>query len=477
MSEIEQKAIKGVKWTTVERIATLVLQFVIGIIVARLVAPSDYGLISMLAIFTSLSMVFINSGFSIALIRNKENTPLDYSTIFFFNVGLGVLLYIILFLSAPLIADFYDIPLLEKVTRVYSLILVLNSVLMVPIAKLTRDMEYEKQFIIGIVALVISGIVGITMAYKGYGVWALVAQGLAYSLVQIILVFTFVKWHPIIAFSITSLKKMFSFGSKMLATNVIDMIYDNIYTLVIGKFYSPSDVGFYNRSFHLSIMPQNILLQILNKVVLPILSPYQDNDKKLLEIYERMYRMSVFVMYPTMVLLAVLAEPIVLILLGEKWLPSVPYLQILSFGVIFVTLTLVNLNLFFVKGRSDVILKIDIIKKIWGFIVVAVMVPLGMKWICIGTIIYALIAFLINCNQTKRILGYGLKSQVKTAFPPFFYSLCMGACVYVIIEMFDNPFAQVAIGCLVGVLSYIIISRIFKEPALVELLKAIKHGK
>lgn len=265
----------------------------------------------------------------------------------------------------------------------------------------------------------------------------------------------------------------------MLVTNVIDTVYDNIYTLVIGKYYSARSAGYYNRSLQIAQLPQSVVSQVVTKVALPVLTPYQNDDEKLLLIYDKMFRLTVFVSYPLMVLMAVLAEPIILLLLGEKWLPSVPYMQILSVSVIFVVLTLINLNLFFVKGCSGLVLKIDIYKKIVGFGVVILMTPLGLKWICVGTIIYAMSAFVINCIQTKKILNYGIKPQIKAAAPSFLYSIITGVVVFFIIKGIPNPMIELVIGGVVGVLTFFIIALIMRDKTLNEIISIIRkrYGK
>lgn len=473
MTEIKDKAISGVKWTTIEQVATLALQFIIGIIVARLVDPSDYGLIAMLGIFIAFGNIFVNSGFSIALIRKKDVKQEDYSTAFYFNVAIGIGVYCVLYFTAPLISSFYEISLLEDITRYYTLTILINSFSIVQIAKLTHELKFRLQFFINFIALVASGIIGISMAYNGYGVWALVWQGLSASTIKTFLFVLMSRWKPMMGFSIESFKYLLSFGSKMMATNIIDTIYDNIYTLVIGKYYSANSAGYYNRSLQISQLPQSVVSQVVNKVALPVLAPYQDDDKKLLNIYEKMFRATVFVTYPLMVLLAVLAHPIILLLLGEKWLPSVPYMQILSFSVIFVVLTLINLNLFFVKGQSGLLLKIDILKKSIGFGVVALMTPLGLKWICIGTIIYAMSAFVINCMQTKKMLNYGLLPQLKAALPSFLYSMLMGSIVFFVVKLFSNPILEIFIGGSLGLVIYILIALVVKDKTFIKLKEII----
>lgn len=478
MSEtLRQKAISGAKWTTIERLATQLLQFVIGIIVARLVTPADYGIIGMLAIFIAFGNALLDSGFGTALIRQKEKTAIDYSTAFYFNVVVGLFVYFALYISAPFIANFYKTPLLEKITRIYGLILLVNSLIVVQVAKLTAEFRFRIQFIINTIALVISGIVGISMAHLGYGVWAIVWQYLSNRTICAVLTWFFACWHPLLSFSICSFKRMFAFGSRMLVLSFIDIVYENIYALTIGKFYQPQFVGYYTRSQQIVAIPQNSIAQVVSKVSVPLLAPYQDDNEKLLQVYEKMFRLTIFVAYPLLVGLVVLARPLILLLLGEKWLPCAPYLQILSFGAIWVILTLVNLNLFIVKGRSDILLKLGIIKKILGFSIVALTIRLGMYWVCFGTTVYALCAFVINSMQTKKILGYGLYSQLCTALPVLLKSMLMGTVVFVMTIKIHSPFLQVLSGVPLGIVVYFGTGFMIRDKSHIEFLQIIRNRK
>ena len=473
-TSLKQQALSGAKWTSIEKISTQLLQFVIGVIVARLVTPADFGIVGMLAIFIAFGNALLDSGFGTALIRQKEKTDKDYSTAFYFNIAIGFLVYIILYFTAPLIANFYETPELKDITQIYGLILVINSFVVVQVAKLTAELRFKIQFIINCSALMISGIVGITMAYKGFGVWAIVWQQLSNKIICTFLIWINAHWRPMLCFSIQSFKKLFSFGSKMLALSFIDIIYDNVYTLTIGKFYAPQYVGYYTRSQQIVNIPQHSISQIVSKVSIPILAPYQDDNEKLLNVFEKIFRLTIFAVYPLLVGLVVLAEPLIQILLGEKWLPCVPYLQILSFGAIWVALTLINLNLFIVKGRSDILLKLGIIKKIIGFIIVAITIKLGMYWICFGTTIYALCAFIINGNQTRKLLNYGIKAQLLTVMPIFIKAVIMGIVVYLVCLTTESSTIQLIAGILVGVSVYFGLGFIIQDKSHIEFFDIIK---
>ena len=471
---LRQKALSGAKWTSIEKFSTQLLQFVIGVIVARLVTPADFGVVGMLAIFIAFGNALLDSGFGTALIRQKEKNDKDYSTAFYFNVAVGFIVYILLYFTAPLIADFYQTPELEDITQIYGLILLINSLIVVQVSKLTAELRFKIQFIINSSALVVSGIVGISMAYNGFGVWAIVWQQLSNRILCAILTWIFARWRPLLCFSKQSFNKLFSFGSKMLALSFIDIIYDNIYTLTIGKFYAAQYVGYYTRSQQIVGVPQFSISQIVSKVSIPILSPYQDDNEKLLNVFDKIFRLTIFIAYPLLVGLVVLAKPLIQILLGEKWLPCVPYLQILSFGALWVSLTLINLNLFIVKGRSDILLKLGIIKKIIGFSIVAITINFGMYWICFGTTIYALCAFIINGNQTRKLLGYGIGTQLLTVLPIFIKSAVMGAFVLGVYLITDSCVIQIIVGFTVGVSVYFGLGFIIKDKSHIEFIKTIK---
>lgn len=477
MEGLRSKAISAVKWTALERVGIQILQFVIGIVVARLISPSEYGIIGMLTIFISLGSAILDSGFGTALIQLKEKTNIDYSTAFYFNVAVGLFVYLLLYICAPFIAGFYNLSALVDITRVYGITLFINSLTIAQTAKLTSELCFKLQFYANSISLALSGIVGIVMAYCGLGVWALVAQNVLCAFIRMILFWCVSKWRPLFRFSIQSFKSLFSFGSKMLLISFIDIIYDNIYALIIGKYYKTLDVGYYVRSQQFVSVPQSVLQQVVLKVSLPVLSPLQDDNIKLLSAYEKIFTFSLFFVYPFLISIIVLSSPIIYVLLGEKWMPCVPYLQILSFGMLWIPLTLINLNLIIVKGRSDIILKAGILKKMIGFIIVFITLQLGMYWICWGTTVYALIAFLINANQTDKLLDYGLIKQLKVVYPIFIKSLLMGGIMFITIFFIVSPLLKILVGVSVGILSYTLLAIVTKDISFVEVYNIILNRK
>lgn len=473
-NSFKHNAIQGFKWTLLERLSLQVIQFGIGIVVARYVLPAEYGIIGMLAIFMALGQAIQDSGFGIALIRKKEKTDADYSTAFFFNIIVGSIVYFIFYITAPLIADFYNTPELILITRVYMLTLLMNSLTIVQLAKMTSEYNFKLQFIINTVSILISGICGIIMAIEGLGVWTLVWQAIILNLLKTILIWLTAHWFPYIIFSKESFKYLFGFGSNMLLISFVDIIYNNIYTVFIGKFYTKDDLGYYTRANNYVSIPQNITSQIVSKVVLPVLAPYQDDNEKLLLVYEKIYKSIIFVVYPLLMLLLILSRPIILITIGKQWEDCVPYMQILSVCAMLMPLTYINVNLIMIKGLSGILLKIDIYKKLIGFVVAALIMKLGMIWICWGAAIYALAAFIINSYQTNKIIGLGLFKQIRLILPIIGRTVLMGIIVFCIINLIESSWIQIMVGGLAGSLVYLLSALLFKDESFMVIVGMIK---
>ena len=470
MSEsLKQKSVKGMAWTGLERLVTQVLQFVVGIVIARVLMPEDYGVIGMLAIFIAIAQSFLDSGFANALIQKKDRTNVDYCTVFYFNIVSSLVLYLILFFAAPYIASFYKMPILTPVARVVSLSLIVNGLTIVQTAKLSIDLNFKVQSLATIVSTAISGFIGIYMAYSGFGVWALVAQSLSAAALRSIMLWACSKWRPSMIFSKASFNQLFSFGSKLLASGLINTIYQNMYTLVIGKFFLPADVGFFNRGKHFAQLPAETTKQVLLKVNFPVLSQFQNDDEKLVYAYQKLLRTPMFLLCPLMLGLAAIAGPLIEVLLGTKWMPCVSILQILCLGYLWVPLTHVNLNLLNVKGRSDLVLKLELIKKPIAFLILFASIPFGIWWMCLGRAFYSFFAFVVNCYYTNKIMDYGLIKQLKMLMPIFIYSTIMFALMYLTSSLDVNVYWKLIVGIVVGVLSYLLMAIALKDESLQDL--------
>ena len=456
------KAAKGVAWSAVERLSTIGIQFVLNIIIARILSPSDYGVIGMLAIFLSISQCLIDSGFSNALIQRKDRTDTDYGTVFLFNLGISVLLYLILFFSAPLIARFYNLDILVEVLRVVGLILIISALSNVQKTILTINVDFKTQSYVSISGAIISGATGIILAYKGFGVWALVAQTLVNGIVCTILFWLLTKTKFRICFNSDSFKKLGSFGVKLMFSNLLNTIYDNLYALFIGKKYTAQDLGYYSRADQFAVFPPKTLTEIINRVSYPILCQHQDNKEELYIVYTRFLTLSCYIIFPLMIGLSVLSKPLIVLLLTDKWLPAALMMSILALDGLWSPITKINLSLLQAVGRSDLFLRLEIIKKIIAVCILLVTIRCGLIWVCVGRVVYSIIAMLINMYYTVDIIGKSYYRQIADWFLLFVAAVLMGGMVYGSTLLIQSPAMQLAVGCCVGVLSYYLLTKLFK---------------
>jgi len=473
---LKHKTISGVVWSSIERFSVQGVQFLVLIVMARLLTPKDYGLVGMLAVFLAVSQSLIDSGFSQALIRKQNRTEVDNSTVFYFNIGVGFFLYIVLFFAAPFISDFYDTPELTNITRVLSLSVVVNSLTVVQRALLTVKIDFKTQAKASFLATLLSGVVGISMAYSGMGVWALVTQQLVNFGVNAIALSVIAKWRPVLSFSWKSFRELFSFGSKLLISGLLDTIYRNLYLIVIGKKFAVSDLGFYTRAQHFAEFPSSNITGVLQRVTYPVLCHLQDDNERLATNYRKLLRISAFVIFPMMMGLAALAKPFVLVLLKDQWLFAAVLLQIICFSMMWYPIHAINLNLLQVKGRSDLFLRLEIWKKVIGVCVLCVTIPLGLKAMCYGSIVSSLIALFINTYYTGKLIKVGFVVQMKDLFPIICYSMTMGVLISFVISYMSSPLLQLTVGCLVGFAYYLIITWVSKSKELFDLISIIKHN-
>lgn len=470
---LKRKTVSGVMWSAIERFSLQGVQFVMQLVMARLLLPSDYGMIAMLTIFLQIAQAFIDSGFTNALIQKKDRTEVDYSTVFYFNIIIALLFYCILFVSAPLIAKFYNMPDLILVMRVMALSLIILSFSAVHKTKLTIEINFKIQSKITLIAAGISGIIGVGIAYLGYGVWALVYQSILNAMLTTILFNCFYRWKPLKTFSMKSFKRLFSFGSKLLVSGLIHTVYYNLYGIVIGKRFSAAELGYYTRAEQFAILPSYNLSAIITRVTFPILSSIQDDNERLASTYRKYIRLSSYLIFPLMVGLASLANPLVDLFLTEKWNGTVALLQILCFDWMFDHLSGINLNLLYVKGRSDLALRLEIIKKIIAITILLDSIPLGIIGMCLGRVLYSLIATYANTYYTNSLIGLSFRTQLKDIIPYLILSLAMGGVVYATTYLGLSNIIQLIIGITIGILFYISISYIFKITSLKVLLQLI----
>lgn len=473
---LRSKSAKGMAWVLVEKFSLQVLQFVFGVIMARLLAPTDYGIVGMLAIFLAISQMFIDSGFGAALIQKKDRTEIDYATVFYFNLAVSSAAYLVLFFAAPLIASFYKMPILTNVCRIVALGLPMGALCSVHRSRLTIQLNFRLQTLISLFSLIVTGSLGVCLAYNGFGVWAIVWQGFVGSLLSIVLLWTLTRWHPMLAFSVSSFKRFFSFGWKHLCSSLITCVYNNIYTLVIGKAFGAADIGYFTRANAYAQLPAATVTDTVVRVNFPILSQLQDDREKLLNAYRRLLQVPMFFLVPVAFGLATIADPLVRVMIGEKWLPCVPFLQVLCIGSVFTPLTYINLNLLYVKGRTDAVLKLEFVKKPIAFAIVLGMIPLGIFWMCVGKAVYDVIAFTLNCYYTKKILNYGLLSQIKEVLPILFNGFLMCGVVHFAMKYAISAWGKVLFGVFVGGICYLALALLFRDSSFQYLLNILRGG-
>lgn len=471
----KSKILSSLFWKLMERGGTQGVQFIVQIVLARLLLPEDYGLITLVTIFIAIANVFVQSGFNTALIQKKDADELDFSSVLYLSLFVAGLIYAILFFISPLISKFYDQPQLIQVFRVLSITLFFGAFNSIQNALVSRKMQFKKLFFSSLGAIAISGIIGIIIAYKGFGVWALVIQQLVNQfMITVILWFT-VKWRPKLIFSFERVKGLFSYGGKLLLSALIDKLYMNLRSLIIGKMYNAEMLGLFNMGKQ---FPQPIVTNIngsIQSVMLPALSSEQDNRKRVKDMVRRSIVTSSFILFPTMVGLAVVAEPLVKIVLTDKWLACVPFLQIFCMSYSLWPIHTANLQAINALGRSDIFLKLEIIKKIIGLSVLGVTLFYGVYAIALGGVLTGVIATVVNAYPNDKLLNYSYKEQWKDIMPSLILSLVMGAVVYCINFIRLDIWTMLIIQIVLGLILYIGMAKVFKLECYRYLLTTCKE--
>lgn len=427
MESVRSVSLKSAKWSAVEKFSVQGVRFVLGILMARLLSPDDYGVISMITIFIVVSETFVDSGFSLALVRQKSSSKEDISTVFYFNMVISIVCYGILFILSPFIAEFFKAPIITSVLRVQSLTVIINSFMSVYVAKMTIDLDFKAIALRSLLSSILSGIIGVILAYLDYGVWALVFQNMAAAIINLIFILTYCKWFPKFIFSKESFHRLFGFGRNILVVNVINRIYGNMTSIVIGRFFNSRDLGYYDRGTGIANFPVDNVNGILNKITLPILAKIQENDDRLINVYRKYISVTSLVIFFGCCLLASQAKPVILLLFTDKWEDSIIFLQIYSFAIMFDHVSTINLTLLQVKGRSDLFLKLELWKKAISISILFASIPFGVVGICLSKVIYTQIAILFNTYYTGKLFGLSYLSQFKDYIPYFLSALvaCM----------------------------------------------------
>ncbi len=457
MSSLKKKSLQGLTWGFIDTLAGSGISFIIGIILARLLTPSVFGVVGMIAVVFAVANTIVDSGFSIGLIRKVTCTQEDYCTVFYFNIVISTILYLVLFVAAPYLAIFFKEPQLTSITRVLGLVIVIDSLSIVQKAIFTRNIDFKSQTIVSLTSSVLSGIVGIYMAYNGYGAWSLVSQMLTKQLSNGIFLWIFAKWRPSLIFSKTIFRELFGFGSKLLLSGLVATIQNNIYYLVIGRCFSSAGLGYYTRAESFNAIVTNNLTGTLEKVFFPVLSTIQTDDVRLKVSFKKVIRSSFFITFIALITLAVIAKPFIYILIGPKWDASVLLLQLICISSIFLPLNAINLNILKIKGKSNLILNLQIIKSVLLAITVFAGILYGINCMLVVRIFSTFLAYYLNSWYSGKLINYSMKEQVADVAPYFFSELFIAACMFAISFLPMNNYLMIFSQLLLGGTLFLII--------------------
>lgn len=470
------KVLENLSWRFGERLCSRIVSFIVTIIIARILDPSDYGVIAMVNVFIELADVIVASGFGSAVIQKKDADELDYSSAFFFQLFLSAFLYAVIFFSAPYIQRFYgsQYELLTPVLRILGLRLFLVALNSMQNAYVSKHLQYKKFFFATIIGTIISAIVGIVAAYRGFGVWALVFQYLVNSIVNTFVLWITVEWHPILNFSFLRLKELYSYGWKLLVASLMDIGYQKMRDLLIGKVYSSSDLAYYNRGMsYPNLIVSNINTSIDN-VIFPVMANEQDDTRVVKAMTRRSIKISSYIMFPMMMGLAICGEPLIRLMLTDKWMPAVPYLQIFCFVYAWQPVNTANLNAIKAMGRSDLYLFLGILKSILGIIAVIATVKYGVLWVAFSGAIVAILGSLINAFPNKKLMNYSYFEQLKDLASSAILTLVMSIPVYLVNFLLISDIIKLCIQILLGVTIYIGVSWIFRVESFTYMLDILR---
>ena len=474
MKNTKQSVFSNLAWRFAERVGATLVSFVVSIILARILGPEAYGTIALVTVFITILQVFVDSGLGSALIQKKDADDIDFSTVFYTNIVFCLVLYLVMFFLAPLIAKFYNKMELIPLIRVLSLTIVISGVKNIQQAYVSKNLMFKKFFFATLVGTVGAAIIGIWMAYHGYGVWSLVTQQLFNLTIDTLMLWITVKWRPIRAFSFERLKKLFSYGSKLLISHVLDTGYNNLRQLIIGKLYTSSDLAFFNKAKQ---FPNLIITNVnssIDSVLLPTMSKAQDDKERVKIMTRRAIKTSVFIMAPLMMGLAFTSNNVIKILLADKWLPCCFYLVIFCITYMFYPIHTANLNAIKAIGRSDLFLKLEIIKKVIGIILLLSTMWISVKAMAYSLLVGSLTAQIINSWPNKKLLNYGYVSQLKDILPSILLAVFMGGIIYLFNFIHLSAIITLLIQIIVGGIIYITLAKIFKIDSFEYILDTIK---
>lgn len=471
---LRQKAVKGVLWSALERFSVQGVSFALGIVMARLLMPEDFGLVGMLSVFVAVAGTFVDSGFSTALIRKQDRTAADDNTVFYFNIVVSVVCYGLLYVLAPAVSAFYELSALTVLLRVLALQLVINSLGNIQRVHFTVAVDFKSMAKVGVVSTIVSGLVGVVMAMAGCGVWSVVAQMLLSSVCMVGGLWWVSPWRPQWIFSWSSFRELFGFGSRLLLSSLLNTLYNNVYSLVIGKVYNAKDLGYYARANSFGNFPSSNVSYVLQRVTFPVLSKMQNEDEELRKNYRRLLKLAAFVVFPLMCGLSAVSYPLVRVLLGEEWLGAARLLHILCFSLMLYPIHAINLNLLQVKGRSDYFLRLEVVKKMIGVGVLVFTLSMGLEAMCWGLVLSSWLSWVVNTYYTGKLIGVGYWMQLRDVRWSLVLSGGMWAVVGGVVKWWGDGVGALLVGVIVGGVVYIGASRVLRVEEWSTLLSVVR---
>ncbi|MBR6665864.1 MAG: lipopolysaccharide biosynthesis protein [Lachnospiraceae bacterium] len=459
------KIFRNLFWKFGERISAQLISLIVSIILARLLSPDEYGAVGLIMTFITIANVFVSSGLGNALIQKKDADNIDFSSVFWINLAISIVLYLILYFISPCIANFYKMPILSPALRVLGLRIIIAAINSVQQAYVSKNFLFKRFFVSTIFGALISGVIGIVLAYRGFGAWALVIQYLSNTCIGTIVLWIALKWHPVFKCSWQRVKVMFAYGWKILVSGLIDVGYKELRSLIIGKKYTPSELAYYNQG---DKYPSLIVVNINNSissVLFPAIAQFQDDKDRVKQMTRRAIQISSYIMWPLMIGFATISEPLIRLVLTEKWLPCVPYVRIFCFSYGFWPIHTANLQAINALGRSDIFLKIEVVKKILGFVVVLLTMNFGPLAMAYSVIFIDLFSTLINSFPNKILLNYKYVEQVKDILPSFILAIIMSLCISFVNSLLLSDMVKILIQVFLGAIIYLLLSILTKQKA------------
>ena len=474
--DLKSKTKRGLYWKAFDTYASFAMQFIVGIVMARLLTPEDYGITALPAVFMAIASTLVEGRFALALIRKPEVSQQDLATAFIYSILMGLFMYGSLYFCAPLIADFYNTPILTPLVRVTALTFIWGPLATPQIIILRRNLDFKIPARISFVKNIVSGGAGIAAAYMGYGIWSLVVASITSSLLDVSLLWIAVKWIPRAAFSRESFKYLWGYGNRLMGVDLLNTIQANIAPVIIGKYFSPTELGLYNKAQSFSILPITQLNTTVSSVTFPVLSRINNDREKQTVYYRKMIRTACFISFPIMMLLSGLAKPIVILLLTEKWADCILLLQILCFATMWGPMSSLNLNILQVSGRTDLYFNLEIKKKLISLFLMLISLPFGLVCFCLSLVVNQVVCIYINTQSANKVLPLSLREQLKDVLPSFVLSLLTFAISLSATFLFNSSWAQLTIGGIVGITVYLGFSFALRLDELTNVIYLLKRS-